>query len=399
MTFSDLNLHATLLEGLETIGFQTPTPIQEQTIPAILESKDLIACAQTGTGKTAAYLLPILDKLSHQSTNYINTLIIVPTRELALQIDQQVQVLGYFTETSSYAIYGGGDGTSWDLEKRAITSGVDIVIATPGRLISHLNLGYMNFSHLNHLVLDEADKMLDMGFYEDILKIISFLPKQRQTLMFSATMPPKIRQLAKTTMNNPVEVSISISKPSETIIQAAYLVYDQQKLELIKSLLEGKKLQSVIIFSSTKNAVKKLEDELKKIGLTAKSIHSDLEQQEREKVLIEFKNRQFQILAATDILSRGIDIKDIDLVINFDAPSDAEDYVHRIGRTGRAETTGVAITFINDKDVEKFQRIEKFLQKGITKIPIPSHLGNAPEYVIKEDRPKKRKFFRKKKIS
>ena len=395
MTFHDFKLHATLLEGIDSIGFNTPTPIQEQTIPHILDNKDLIACAQTGTGKTAAYLLPILDKLSTESSNSINTLVIVPTRELALQIDQQVQALAYFTNSSSYAIYGGGDGTSFDLEKRAIKSGVDIVIATPGRLTSHINLGYFNFSQLKHLVLDEADKMLEMGFYEDIMRIVSFLPKQRQTLMFSATMPHKIRQLAKEIMKKPEEVSISVSKPAESIVQVAYLAHDSQKLELTKSLLQGKNLQSVIIFSSTKSGVKKLEEELRKLGLTARSIHSDLEQQEREKVLIEFKNRQFQILAATDILSRGIDIKDIDLVINFDAPSDAEDYVHRIGRTGRAETSGVAITFINERDVEKFMRIEKFLQKEITKVALPSQLGEGPEYKITVF-DKKRTFFRKK---
>jgi superfamily II DNA/RNA helicase len=391
LTFHDFNLHSAILEGIDTIGFKIPTPIQEQTIPHILNNKDIIACAQTGTGKTAAYLLPILDKLSNQlSEGNINTLVIVPTRELALQIDQQVQALAYFTNSSSYAIYGGGDGISWDLEKRAITSGVDIVIATPGRLMSHINLGYMNFSNLQHLVLDEADKMLDMGFYEDILRIVSFLPKQRQTLMFSATMPHKIRQLAKNIMKQAEEINIAVSKPAESIIQVAYLAYNEQKLELTKNLLQGKNLQSVLIFSSTKIGVKKLEEELKKLDLKAKSIHSDLEQAEREKVLIEFKNREFQILAATDILSRGIDIKDIDLVINFDTPSDAEDYVHRIGRTGRAETSGVAITYINEKDVEKFQRIEKFLQKEIIKIPLPELLGKGPEYVFKNESGKHR---------
>lgn len=396
MTFHDFKLHSTLLEGIDNIGFTTATPIQEQAIPAILEHKDLIACAQTGTGKTAAYLLPILDKLSLQPADNINTLVIVPTRELALQIDQQVQALAYFTNSSSYAVYGGGDGSSFDLEKRAIKSGVDIIIATPGRLMSHINLGYFNFSHLQHLVLDEADKMLEMGFYEDIMRIVSFLPKKRQTLMFSATMPSKIRHLAKNIMDHPLEISISISKPAESIVQAAYLVHSRQKLELTKLLLHGKNLQSVIIFSSTKSAVKRLEHELIKLGLTAKSIHSDLEQAEREKVLIDFKNHKFQILAATDILSRGIDIKDIDLVINFDAPSDAEDYVHRIGRTGRADTSGVAITFVNSDDVEKFQRIEKFLQKEITKIPLPEELGEGPLYIVIPG-DKRRKFSGKRK--
>ena len=399
MKFSDFNFESSLQEGLDSMGFETPTPIQEQAIPIIQNNKDLIGCAQTGTGKTAAFLLPILDKLSKRPTDATNTLIIVPTRELALQIDQALQGFSYFTAVNSIAIYGGSDGSVFEIERRALSEGANIIIATPGRLMAHLNMGYVKLDQLEHLILDEADRMLDMGFVDDILKICTYLPKVRQTLMFSATMPPKIRTLASKLLVNPEHISISVSKPAEGVIQGAYLVYDTQKNKLIKSLLEGKDLSSVIIFVSTKIKVKELERDLQKAGLKAKAIHSDLDQPEREEVLRNFRSKKLQILVATDILSRGIDIEDIGLVINYDVPGDAEDYIHRIGRTARAAATGVAITFINEYDQQKFLQIENMLEKVVPKLALPESIGTGPVYApeIKNKRPfiKKKNNFSK----
>lgn len=381
MKFSELNFDANLQEGLDSMGFETPTPIQEQAIPIILSGKDLIGCAQTGTGKTAAFVLPILDKLSKNPTDKTDTLIIVPTRELALQIDQALQGFSYFTSVSSIAIYGGSDGSVFEKERRALTEGANVIIATPGRLMAHLNMGYVKLDSLKHLILDEADRMLDMGFVDDILKITTYLPKERQTLMFSATMAPKIRTLATKLLKNPEQISISLAKPAEGVVQGAYLVYDTQKNNLIKSLLEGKEeLSSVIIFVSTKIKVKELERDLIKAGLKAKAIHSDLEQPEREEVLRNFRSKKLQILVATDILSRGIDIEDIGLVINYDVPGEPADYIHRIGRTARAASTGVALTFINEYDQQKFQQIEELIGVAVNKIPLPESLGTGPLY-------------------
>lgn len=399
MKFSDFNFESNLQEGLDSMGFETPTPIQEQAIPIIQSNRDLIGCAQTGTGKTAAFLLPILNKLAMDPTETTNTLIIVPTRELALQIDQALQGFSYFTSVSSLAIYGGSDGSSFEREKRALSEGANIIIATPGRLMAHLNMGYVKLDNLQHLILDEADRMLDMGFVDDILKISNYLPKVRQTLMFSATMPHKIRSLANSLLVNPEHISIAISKPAEGVIQGAYLVYDAQKNNLIKSLLEGKDLSSVIIFVSTKIKVKELERDLQKAGLKAKAIHSDLDQPEREEVLRNFRSKKLQILVATDILSRGIDIEDIGLVINYDVPGDAEDYIHRIGRTARAAATGVALTFINEYDQQKFFQIETMLGTEVKKLPLPSTIGAGPVYSpeLKNKRPfvKKKNNFSK----
>ncbi|MFM8911490.1 MAG: DEAD/DEAH box helicase, partial [Flammeovirgaceae bacterium] len=346
LTFSDFKFDARLNDGLASMGYNTPTPIQQQAIPAILQKRDLIACAQTGTGKTAAYLLPILNNIIHAEKRHLNTLVIAPTRELAQQIDQQIEGFGYFLGVSSIPVYGGGDGAVWDQQKRALEAGVDIIIATPGRLIAQLASGVIKLDHVEHLVLDEADRMLDMGFYEDIIRIIKYLPEKRQTLLFSATMPPKIRALANRILINPAEINIAISKPAEGILQQAYLVYDEQKEKLIQTILKDDKYPSAIIFASTKENVKKLDRTLRKMGLEIKAIHSDLEQVERESILREFKNKQLSILIGTDVLSRGIDVEGISLVINFDVPPDPEDYIHRIGRTARAATTGTAITFI-----------------------------------------------------
>lgn len=363
------------------MGFQKPTPIQEQAIPYIMQNRDVIACAQTGTGKTAAYLLPVIHNLLEAplGKHAINTLVIAPTRELALQIDQQVEGFSYYAPVTSAPVYGGGDGATWDQQKRAIVQGADILIATPGRLLAHMQMGYVDFSHVQHLVLDEADRMLDMGFSEDIMMIVKTLPAKRQTLLFSATMPSKIRHLAKTILNNPHEISIAISKPAEGILQAAYFVNDSRKNELVKHLLAGKKIASTLIFASTKIKVKKLEQELRKMNLSVAAIHSDLEQPEREKVLSSFRAKQVQILVATDILSRGIDMEDIGLVINYDIPNSPEDYVHRIGRTARAESTGVAITFINESEREDFKRVEQLIGKEVNKVPLPQHLEGGTD--------------------
>lgn len=380
MIFQEFNFDSSLLDGLLAMGYSKATPIQEQAIPLILQGKDLIACAQTGTGKTAAYLLPVLDKIIRTEVRHLNTLIIAPTRELALQIDQQIEALGYFINVSSIAVYGGGDGAAWEQQKKAMRLGADIVIATPGRLISMLASGEMKFEYLQHLILDEADRMLDMGFYEDIVKIISYLPAHRQTLLFSATMPPKIRMLANKILREPEQINIAISKPAEGILQQAYLVYDNQKVDLLKQILKEGKFTSVIIFCSTKEKVKILDRELYRAKLSIKAFHSDLEQKEREEIMLQFKNKQVNILVGTDILSRGIDVEGISLVINYDAPPDPEDYIHRIGRTARAESTGTAITFINDKDQQRFHTIESLIGKEIPKIPLPTNLGEGPLY-------------------
>ena len=362
------------------MGYKHPTPIQEQTIPIISDNKDLIACAQTGTGKTAAYLLPIINHILHAETRHLNTLIIGPTRELVLQIDQQIDSMAYFCSVGSIAVYGGNDGVTWEKQKHALKQGVDIICATPGRLIALLNAGDINFDHLQHLVLDEADRMLDMGFFDDIKTIINYLPKNRQTLLFSATMPPKMRALANQILNNPEQINIAISKPPAGIVQQAYVVYDKQKEDLLKIILKNEDYQSVIIFSSTKENVKVLERSMKSIEPNIKAFHSDLEQPEREHIMREFKNKNIRILIGTDILSRGIDVDGISLIVNYDAPGDPEDYIHRIGRTARASKAGVAITFVNQRDQGKFSRIEDLLGYEVTKVPLASHLGECPAY-------------------
>jgi superfamily II DNA/RNA helicase len=395
MEFEEFGLNSSLLEALSYMGFEKATPIQISTIPEIISGKDLIACAQTGTGKTAAYLLPILEKIAKGPREGVNTLIVVPTRELAIQIEQQIRGFAYFVPVSSIAIYGGGDGTSWDQEKKVLTEGADIVVSTPGKLISHLNLGYVNFDTIEHLILDEADRMLDIGFHEDIMKIVKRLPNDRQTLMFSATMDPRIRKLAKAILNDPCEVSTAIAKPADGVMQVAYLVHEEQKIALINKLLADKPdYASILIFSSTKKKVSELARSLTKQGNAAKGISSDLEQKEREEVLSGFRSRQTRILVATDVLSRGIDIKDIHLIVNFDVPQDAEDYVHRVGRTARADNTGVAITLINEADMFKFHRIEELIETSILKLPVPQELGESPEWSIMR-RPRQ-KYFRNK---
>ena len=365
MKFSELPLNDSVLDALDAMRFEECTPIQEKSIPLILEGKDLIAVAQTGTGKTAAYLLPVLNQLSEgkHPEEYINCIVMAPTRELAQQIDQQMEGFSYFMPISSVAVYGGNDGILFEQQKKGLTLGADVVIATPGRLIAHLSLGYVDLSHVSYFILDEADRMLDMGFYDDIMQIVKYLPKERQTIMFSATMPAKIQQLAKNILNNPAEVKLAVSKPADKIIQAAYVCYENQKLGIIRHLFAEQTPERVIIFASSKIKVKEVAKALKSMKLNVGEMHSDLEQFQREEVMYEFKAGHINILVATDIVARGIDIDDIRLVINYDVPHDCEDYVHRIGRTARANNDGVALTFISEKEQTKFKIIEQFLEK------------------------------------
>jgi len=388
LDFSSFNFHESLAESIESSGYKKATLIQEKAIPVIMDGKDIIASAQTGTGKTAAFLLPILHKLMSEehTDSEVHALIMVPTRELAIQISSHLDGLTYFSSISSMAIYGGGDGGSFVREKQALSRGVDIVVATPGKLISHLNMGYVKMKELKYLILDEADRMLDMGFHDDIMKIISFLPAKRQTLMFSATMPPRILQLAKSILDEPVEVSVALSKPPESIKQQAYIVYDTHKIPVIQHILAEKEYKSVLIFCSKKQTVKQLAAQLQRMKYNAKDIQSDLDQSQREDVLLEFSSKRLPILIATDILSRGIHIDNIELVINYDVPSDGEDYVHRIGRTARAETKGAAITFVNNDDQHKFQRIEKLIGKIVEKVELPAALGKGPSYEASSSR-------------
>lgn len=389
MKFEDLDLHDDVLDALWDMHFEDCTPIQEQAIPVLLEGRDLIGVAQTGTGKTAAYLLPVLDKLATGDLpkDAVHCIIMAPTRELAQQIDQQMQGFSYYmNNVSSVPIYGGGDGVAFEQQKRGLTMGADVVIATPGRLLAHLSLGYVNLSKVSFFILDEADRMLDMGFYDDIMQIVSLLPKYRQTIMFSATMPEKIQQLAKKILDNPVEVKIAVSKPAEKIIQAAYICHEPQKLGIILSLFNETKPERVIIFASKKVKVKELANALRQKGLNADAMHSDLEQSQRDDVMYRFKAGKIDILVATDILSRGIDVDDIRLVVNYDVPYDCEDYVHRVGRTARANNDGLAITFVSDDQQTEFGKIEDFIGKNIYKIPVPAELGETPVY-----NPKKKK--------
>ncbi len=385
MTFEETYLNDNILDALYDMHFEEMTPVQEKCIPEILDGHDLIGVAQTGTGKTAAYLLPILSMLDDGGfpKDAVNCIVMAPTRELAQQIDQAMQGFGYYLEgVSSVAVYGGNDGSRFDQEMKSLKMGADVIIATPGRLLSHIRMGYVDLSKLSFFVLDEADRMLDMGFSDDILQIAKLLPKDHQTIMFSATMPDKIQQLARTLLYHPVEVKIAVSKPAEKIQQSAYLCYEPQKLGIIRHLFKAGELKRVIVFSGKKDKVKDITRELQRMHINCAPMHSDLSQQERDDVMYRFKAGQVDVLIATDIVARGIDIDDILLVINYDVPHDAEDYVHRIGRTARAQRDGIAITFVSDNDMRYFSDIERFLEKDIHKNPLPEGLGEAPEYQV-----------------
>ena len=383
MKFEELDLEEAVLDGLDAMNFIETTPVQELTIPVILSGKDVISCAQTGTGKTAAYVLPVINELSKglHPANAVNAIIMAPTRELAQQIDQQIEGFTYFIPVSAVAVYGGTDGIVWEQQKRGMEMGADIVIATPGRLLSHIKMGTVNLSKVSFFILDEADRMLDMGFYDDIMQIYNLLPKDCQTIMFSATMPPKIKTLAQNILKNPEEIQIAISRPPESIMQTAYICHEIQKLPILKDLFVKSHPQRVIIFSSSKKKVKELSSTLKHLKFNVAAMHSDLEQTQREEVMREFKNGHIDILVATDVVSHGIDINDIQLVINFDIPHDPEDYVHRIGRTARGTSEeGLAITFVSPQEQVQFKHIEDFLNKKIYKIPIDPQFGEVPVY-------------------
>ena len=383
MTFEETYLNDNILDALYDMHFEEMTPIQERCIPEILDRRDVMGVAQTGTGKTAAYLLPILSMLDDGGfpDDAINCLIMAPTRELAQQIDQAMQGFGYYLDTvSSVAVYGGNDGNRYDQEQRSLRMGADVVIATPGRLLSHIKVGNVDLSRVSFFVLDEADRMLDMGFSEDIMQIASHLPQKRQTVMFSATMPDKIQQLAKSMLFDPVMIKIAVSRPAEKIQQSAYICYEPQKLGIIKHLFTTDQLQRVIVFCGKKDKVKDITRELKRMKINCAPMHSDLSQAERDEVMLRFKAGHIDVLVATDIVSRGIDIDDIRMVINYDVPHDAEDYVHRIGRTARADRDGAAITFVNERDQFSFRQIEKFLGKEVTKNTMPDTVGPGPVY-------------------
>jgi ATP-dependent RNA helicase RhlE len=382
MDFKELQLNKQVLQALDAMRFNTCTPIQEKAIPYILDGRDLMGIAQTGTGKTAAYILPIINKLSEGGypNDRINSVVMSPTRELAQQIDQMMEGFSYYMPVSSVAVYGGSDGVSFEQQKRGLTLGADMVIATPGRLISHINLGYVNLSQVSFFVLDEADRMLDMGFSDDILSIVKLLPKNCQMIMFSATMPSKIQQLAQKMLHNPAVVKLAVAKPADKIVQQAYICYESQKLGLVRSILSHERNDRTLIFASSKSKVKEVARALRSSKLKVNEMHSDLDQTQRESTMLDFKSGKIKILVATDIVARGIDIDDIRTVINYDVPHDSEDYVHRIGRTARANNDGLAITFVSEKEQRKFGDIEKFLGKPVNKISLPAELGDAPEY-------------------
>ena len=387
MNFSELPLADEVLDALDAMRFTTCTPIQEQSIPPIIEGRDLLGVAQTGTGKTAAYLLPILSKLNSGDypQNHINCLIMCPTRELAQQIDQQVEAFSYYMPVSGVAVYGGNDGIRYEQEKNGLRLGADIVTATPGRMLSHIATGNVDLSQLSFFVLDEADRMLDMGFYDDIIKIVSQLPKERQTILFSATMPQNIQVLANTILTNPVEIKIAVAKPVEKIHQKAYICYEPMKDKILIDLLTKEQMDRVILFVSSKQKVKEINRMLKMRGMDAECMHSDLTQAERDQIMLRFKNRHISILVATDIVARGIDIDDIQTVINYDVPHDGEDYIHRIGRTARANRDGEAITLVSPKDIVYMQRIERLMEREIEKPQLPEGCGESPEYKAEHD--------------
>lgn len=385
MKFEDLKLAPEIIEAISYMGFEKASPIQEKAIPAAIKGKDVLAVAQTGTGKTAAFTLPILHNILKNKIKGTSTLIITPTREIALQIDRQIQGFSYFLGINSLAVYGGGDADEWEQQKKALRDGVEVIVATPGKLLSHLNMNYAKTDKIQHLILDEADRMLDMGFLDDIKKIIAKIPKKRQTLMFSATMPPKIEALAKQILNDPEHITIAISKPAERVFQGAYLTYDNQKTALINHLIENQEdYSSIIVFTSTKKKVGEIVRGLRNNKYRVEAISSDFEQSKREEIMREFRANKIRVLVATDVISRGVDIPEIDLVFNYDVPGNAEEYVHRIGRTGRAGAEGVALTLVNEADMEKFDAIEKLIEKKVYKAPMPKFLGDGPEWKVRD---------------
>ena len=399
MYFTDFDLEDEILDALDAMRFEECTPIQEQTIQPLLDGRDLIGVAQTGTGKTAAYLLPVLNKLCQGGypEDAINCVIMAPTRELAQQIDRQLEGFTYFMPVSGVAVYGGNDGQRYEQELRGMAKGADIIVATPGRLISHINLGNIDLSKVSFFILDEADRMLDMGFYNDIMTIAKQLPKNRQTMLFSATMPEEIRRLASNILTDPLQVTLALAKPADGITQQAYICHEGQKPGIIKNIFKNESSDRVILFASRKTKVKEISLMLKKQGFNVGEMHSDLSQSERDEIMYLYKSHKIDIIVATDILARGIDIDDIRIVINYDVPRDCDDYIHRIGRTARAGTTGRAITFVSEEDQPFFKQIEDFIEQDVPKIDVPEELGEAPAYEPKKEKEKKGEGRRKQK--
>ena len=398
MRFDELMLEDSVLDGLDAMNFQEMMPVQELAIPPILEGKDLIGCAQTGTGKTAAYVLPVINEISKGNlpADAINAVIMAPTRELAQQIDQQIEGFSYYLPVSTVAVYGGTDGIAFTQQERGMKMGADIVVATPGRLLSHMMMGSVDLSRLSFFILDEADRMLDMGFYDDIIQIYKKLPSSCQILMFSATMPPRIKSLAGKILKNPTEIEIAIAKPPESIVQTAYICFEQQKMKILNKLFKEREPRRVLIFSSSKQKVKELTKTLKKMNINVAAMHSDLVQSARDQVMKEFKSGFVHVLVATDVVSRGIDINDISIVINYDIPKEPEDYVHRIGRTARGtDGSGLAITLVSEREQPDFRQIEKFLGKTIEKIKVDPSLGKAPGYNPQQYWSYKKRFDKK----
>ena len=392
MYFTDFDLEDEILDALDAMRFEECTPIQEQTIQPLLDGRDLIGVAQTGTGKTAAYLLPVLNKLCQGGypEDAINCVIMAPTRELAQQIDRQLEGFTYFMPVSGVAVYGGNDGQRYEQELRGMAKGADIIVATPGRLISHINLGNIDLSKVSFFILDEADRMLDMGFYNDIMTIAKQLPKERQTMLFSATMPEEIRRLAANILTDPLQITLALAKPADGITQQAYICHEGQKPGIIKSIFKNESSERVILFTSRKTKVKEISLMLKKQGFNVGEMHSDLSQSERDEIMYLYKSHKIDIIVATDILARGIDIDDIRIVINYDVPRDCDDYIHRIGRTARAGTTGRAITFVSEEDQAFFKQIEDFIEQDVPKIAVPEELGEAPAYEPKKKNDRKK---------
>ncbi|MCH5233164.1 MAG: DEAD/DEAH box helicase [Muribaculaceae bacterium] len=401
MKFDDILTNDDLLDAIYDMHFDECTPIQEKSIPVALEGRDLLAIAQTGTGKTAAYLLPVLEQLVNENypTDRVNCIIMAPTRELARQIDEQLQGFSYYVPVTSMPVYGGTDGITYEKQRQSLKSGADIIIATPGRLLSHINMGYVNLSRVSFFILDEADRMLDMGFYDDIMTIASHLPKERQTMLFSATMPDKIRQLANNILVNPVDVRIAVSKPADKIDQGVFLCYEPQKIPLLVDMFSKETPKKVVIFGSSKQKVKELARNLHKKGIAVAEIHSDLEQDRRDEVMLKFRAGHVSVLVATDIISRGIDIDDIDTIINFDVPRSPEDYVHRIGRTARAEKEGKAITLVSERDFPKLSRIQRLIGKEIERLPLPEFLGEGPLFTVSQKQKSRHKNKNRRKDS
>ncbi|GAA5520929.1 DEAD-box ATP-dependent RNA helicase CshA [Fodinibius salicampi] len=396
LSFEQFTLNEKLSLGLQDLNYTDPTPIQEECIPLILNGRDVIGAAQTGTGKTGAFVIPLIQRIMENPSEHTQALILSPTRELAQQIEEQIFALGYHTGVSSATVTGGSD---YGTQVKAIRAGVDIIVATPGRLIDQMKVLDLDFSHLNYLVLDEADRMLDMGFLPDVMKIVKKLPEERQTMLFSATMVEEVQKVVDQVMKNPAEVEFEVSKPAESVDQQIYFVHPKQKLKLFEKLFDADKYETAIVFCATKRGTDEVERMLKKRGVDAVSMHGDRDQKERNEALRLFKNRSHPVMVATDVLSRGIDIDDVSLIVNFDVPNNPEDYIHRIGRTGRYDKSGTAITFVSNKDKKYYHSIKEVVgdQLSVKELPEEKNESQGNDRQSREKRQKREKTSESKK--